>query len=681
MLGGPRPVLLHGRPYALVIPLIDGRAPEDELVAALADRLPAAVVHTVLLRLAARGLLIYVAPEEAPPAPLAAPAVPADVVDAFVPPAAGELRWVAAGLDDALLARLAAAIGPAPVAGARGLTVLVVDDLLRDEVAALLARCAALDVPVLPVRVAGAEWAFGPLCAGAVDAPVGPLLRSRLRANRPGDVDALRRGATFPLHGALAVPDPVIAAGVTFAARVIGRARVGDPPPAIVDGLLVLDAREGGTRAHPLVVLTPGDNDATLEDTWARMAPLVDPVTGIVGGVEPVPALPGTFVHASAGTLDWPADGDGPPVFRGGTLGKGLSDLQARVSCVGEAIELVSIRWTGAEERRRARWEEVRDVAVHPRDLLLFSEAQYAEVARRPEPVAWDGVPATFDERCAIEWVPALSLVDGATRWLPAACCYVDHVDPEGPTLPFAVANANGCAAANTRPAAILQGLLELLERDATALWWYSRARRPGIALDSVADARIAAVRAAHAAQGRELALLDLRTDTGVPVVAAVTWDPVTGIVLPTGHGCHPDPARAIARAVAELSQVIAIASAPADAAEPTEPPTVATRPYLVPDGAPPRRARELAPTGIGTGVEAQLAWCVDRLAGLGHDVLVLDVTREEVGQPSVRVVVPGLRPLLRRLAPGRLYDVPAALGWVSRTLREDEVNPEAFGT
>ena len=678
MLGGPRPVLLDGRAYALVIPLIDGRTPEDELVAACAARLPAAVVHTVLLRLAGRGLLVHVTEDELPPAPSDPPAAPAGLVDAHVPPDPGDVLWLAAGVDDTLVARLAAAVGPRPPAGARGLTVLVTDDLLRDEVPALLARCAALDASVLPIRVAGAEWSFGPLVRGVADAAVGPLLRARLRANRADDVDALRRGATFPLRGALAVSEAEMVAGVACAAGVIDRVRGDDPPASVVDGLLALDARDGTTQAHPLAVMAPEEDDATLEGTWARMAPLVDPVTGIVGGVEPVPALPGTFVYASAGTLDWPAGG-GPPVFRGGTLGKGLSDRQARVSCVGEAIELTSIRWTGSEERRRARWSEVRDVAVHPRELLLFSDAQYAEAARRPEASTWDGVPAPFDERHAIEWVPAVSLVDGATRWLPAACCFVDHADPAYPAPPFAVANANGCAAASTRPTAILQGLLELLERDATALWWYGRARRPGVALDSVDDARISAIRDAHAAQGRALALLDLRTDTGVPVVAAVTWDPVTGVALPTGHGCHPDPARAIARAVAELSQVIAIA-APVDAA-PAPPPTVADRPYLLPDDAPLRRADDLAPAGIGTEVDAQLAWCVERLAGLGHDVLVLDVTRAELGQPAVRVVVPGLRPLLRRLAPGRLYDVPAALGWVPRAAREDEVNPDAFGT
>jgi ribosomal protein S12 methylthiotransferase accessory factor len=34
------------------------------------------------------------------------------------------------------------------------------------------------------------------------------------------------------------------------------------------------------------------------------------------------------------------------------------------------------------------------------------------------------------------------------------------------------------------------------------------------------------------------------------------------------------------------------------------------------------------------------------------------------------------LRHFWRRLAPGRLYDTPLALGWTDRRLGEDELNP-----
>ena len=62
--------------------------------------------------------------------------------------------------------------------------------------------------------------------------------------------------------------------------------------------------------------------------------------------------------------------------------------------------------------------------------------------------------------------------------------------------------------------------------------------------------------------------------------------------------------------------------------------------------------------------------------AKAGLETLVLDQTRPDVGLPVARVVVPGLRHFWRRLAPGRLYDVPVKLGWLERRLAEDELNP-----
>src|SRR5262249_33310171 len=154
---------------------------------------------------------------------------------------------------------------------------------------------------------------------------------------------------------------------------------------------------------------------------------------------------------------------------------------------------------------------------------------------------SWDGTPPRFDGRHAIEWAASLSLTTGESRWLPAAYCYFDYHDPVYPGPMFAIANASGCAVGCTRDEAILQGLLELIERDACALWWYTRAARPAIELDTIGDPRITAIREAHAALGRELALLDLRADTEVTVVAAVASER-DGTLLPIGRGCDLDP-------------------------------------------------------------------------------------------------------------------------------------------
>ena len=61
-----------------------------------------------------------------------------------------------------------------------------------------------------------------------------------------------------------------------------------------------------------------------------------------------------------------------------------------------------------------------------------------------------------------------------------------------------------------------------------------------------------------------------------------------------------------------------------------------------------------------------------------GLEVLILDQTRADVGLDiSARVIVPGLRHFWPRFGPGRVYDVPVALGILSiPPRREDDLNP-----
>jgi ribosomal protein S12 methylthiotransferase accessory factor YcaO len=77
--------------------------------------------------------------------------------------------------------------------------------------------------------------------------------------------------------------------------------------------------------------------------------------------------------------------------------------------------------------------------------------------------------------------------------------------------------------------------------------------------------------------------------------------------------------------------------------------------------------------------ISADVRLCVERLCDLGHETLVLDHTRPDIGFPTARVIVPGLRHFWARLAPGRLYDVPVALGWREQAHREEDLNPIPF--
>ena len=57
-------------------------------------------------------------------------------------------------------------------------------------------------------------------------------------------------------------------------------------------------------------------------------------------------------------------------------------------------------------------------------------------------------------------------------------------------------------------------------------------------------------------------------------------------------------------------------------------------------------------------------------------ELLVLDQTRSDIGLRVVKVIVPGMRHMWKRLGLGRLYDIPVKMGWLKESLTEDKLNP-----
>ena len=79
-----------------------------------------------------------------------------------------------------------------------------------------------------------------------------------------------------------------------------------------------------------------------------------------------------------------------------------------------------------------------------------------------------------------------------------------------------------------------------------------------------------------------------------------------------------------------------------------------------------------MTPRGVPGSVEECEAAC----AKLNLELLTVELKRPEIGAPSLRAIVPGLRPLWPRFAPGRLYAVPVSLGWRRRRASERALNP-----
>ncbi len=713
--------LLRGRLYELVAPRIGGGRSPDDVCELLQDKATPAEVYFVLDQLERKGYLCEEADAITPAEAALWSSQQVDPSEAVRRLSTASVAVRSFGTDAGPFLELLDAMG-VRVEGDGDLLVVLADDYLRADLAEINAEALRSGRPWLLTRPVGREIWTGPLFRPGASACWECLAR-RLRANRPvasylesrdgkaGPASAdlasspatlrmaaglaanavatwIARGELAPLEGAIRTFDVA-----SWQVRSHATARL-PYCPACGQGEAGADrpARPIELQSRPKTFTRDGGHrvvepEATLEKYGHHVSPL----TGAVTMLERVgPASGSMHVYIAGhnlarhhGSLEH-LRGD----LRNMASGKGASDAQAKASGLCEGLERFSGVFRGDEPRRTARAADLGGAAIDLRDCLLFSDRQYRERdewnARKSH---YNFVPLPYDPDAEIEWTPAWSLTRGEPRYLPTGFCYFNYHHPRGKA--FCLADSNGNAAGNTIEEAILQGFLELVERDSVALWWYSRCRRPGVDLDGFAEPYYDRLRDQLRADGRELWAIDLTSDLGVPVFAALTRDvrgPEERIIL--GFGAHLDAPVALLRAVTEMNQMLAH-SPPPGPAEPGKPDrvtdpetlhwlrtaTLANQPYLLPDDSPPRAASAY-PRSWAEDVADDVRTCREIVEGRGMEMLVLDQTREEIGLPVVKVIVPGLRHFWARFAPGRLYDVPARLGWVPRRLAEDELNP-----
>jgi bacteriocin biosynthesis cyclodehydratase domain-containing protein len=430
-----------------------------------------------------------------------------------------------------------------------------------------------------------------------------------------------------------------------------------------------------GTR---LIMTSGGYRSVSSRTTVARNRKHVSPLSGVVTKLEKMDGelpLNTNFVAQHnfappATTVDQLRSG-----LSGGSFGKGSTAEQAEASALMEAIERYSGIFQGDEIRVTKRFADFAEGdAILTNDVQLYSEVQFAA---RHQPTQDDTQPVSdpIDRSEKLEWSPVWSLRDKKFRHLPTGLLYFfyggTHTD------------SNGCAAGNTREEAIVQGFLELVERDAYAIWWYNRLQRPAVDLGEFDDAYIRDIQTQFTDFGRKIWVLDITSDLGVPTyVAMMHWMQDGKEHMEFGSGSHFDRRIALLRSLTELSQFLTIGTMGGGGARGDQstldgvtPLRVEAYPFLL----PARNPIPPPPLGMDVpldSVREQVEACVEVSARAGLDFLVLDQTRPDVGVPVVRVLAPGLRHFYKRFAPGRLYDVPVKMGLLDKPLRENELTP-----
>lgn len=709
-------VALRGKLYARLAGLMSGGISADEIVDALATEATPAEIYYLLGVLEDRGYIV----EGAGPVDAARAALwdglGLDTRDAEARLRTTTVALTAVGTADLDgLSRALTALG-VRIGTPGDLAVVIADDYLDPHLETVNRSALSSGQPWLLIKTTGTQTWVGPLFRPGTTACFACLshrlhgnftVRSHVRRS-PARTSDTRRPcpssvSITALHFAAVETAKTIAcpaAGDTstqilrfdLVGALIDRHTVARRPQCPCCG----DARRGFAapvlQPRPKQIFLEGrQGTASAEQTIDVYSRHVSPISGVVKSLVRLDAGISKRLHVYVAGHNFALGRERTARSRHGlrsqSSGKGLTDAQARASALCEALERYCGVHQGDEPLRRASWREIAGDAVHPAAYLHFSARQYAQRAD------WNGrgshfnrIPEPFDEADCVDWTTAWSVSEDRPKYLLTAYCYYGF---PGAGAQYCWADSNGCAAGATFEEAVVQGFMELVERDAVALWWYNRARRPCVDLDAFDQSYLQAVRSDYCAAGRDLWVLDLTSDLGIPVFASVSRrrDQAQEQIL-FGFGAHFDPVAGVQRAIAEMNQGLARALSAdigrargqkfgdADFSKWWRTATVAEYPYLAPDPTHPAvRYPGLRPRS-STDFREDVLHCREIVERHGMEMLVVDHTRPDIALPVVKVVVPGLRHFWARFAPGRLFDVPPRLLWIDRPLAETELNP-----
>lgn len=321
--------------------------------------------------------------------------------------------------------------------------------------------------------------------------------------------------------------------------------------------------------------------------------------------------------------------------------GKGETLEAAMVSALMESIEL----WHAEHIELPLRWGARSELARSVRTIDLLQA-----------PVRSD---ASFDAARAVTWIEGQDLMDGLQRWVPLELVSINLVRQPGQS-PIFLESTNGLSSGNHLAEAMTHALAEVIERDAMSLWTlFSPERRKQRQVD-LASVRQPALREILDTLGRKgivVGAWDVTSDVDVPTFSCVIledpdsehWRPIPAYF---GAGTHLDPAIALSRAIHEAiqSRLTAISGSrddmfQADYVRAGNKEDHARIIAHLREPAPRLPFRD-AQLPIGAHLQDDLRTLLDRLRDVGvTSAVAVDLTRDDIGIPVVKLVVPELEP------------------------------------
>jgi YcaO-like protein with predicted kinase domain len=322
------------------------------------------------------------------------------------------------------------------------------------------------------------------------------------------------------------------------------------------------------------------------------------------------------------------------------SLGKGLDSAAAKASAVMESIE-------GFMAERITR----------PLILGGFNDLQFShrltDVDRLPRTTS-----SLYHPDLPVLWIEGQELIAQAPVWLPYEVVHTAYTLPAPTGTGCFLATSNGLASGNHLLEAISHGICETVERDAASL---QRLRSPAeldtrrINPATVDDTDCREVLGLLHRAGMSVQIWDMTTDIAIPAffcVIAEAGEPRHQLwagCCAEGMGCHPDKGIALLRAVTEAAQtrVAFISGVRDDPAQWDRSQTAGDQPQTCHSAGIAEDAEgdfSALPSFASNSLDEDVQWELGALSSAGvSEVIAVDLTREELGIPVVRMIVPGL--------------------------------------
>jgi ribosomal protein S12 methylthiotransferase accessory factor len=335
--------------------------------------------------------------------------------------------------------------------------------------------------------------------------------------------------------------------------------------------------------------------------------------------------------------------------------GADLDPGLARLKAVCEAAERYSACILLDHEYIVASANELGPAALDWRRLPRFSAEELAAPNQQFR---------EFDPDDPIRWVQAVNLNTGGRQYVPAAMSHLYPRTWSGEQFWSPI--STGTAVHHDPATALVTAIAEVVERDSIALTWLLRRRLRRIRFDGAALALFPAAVRPLLEHRQEYLLFDGTTDFGLPTVYLRRHRPshphAANLVTCASSFSFADACCKTLREVATLSSILDTGH--------IQPVAHAGDCFSIEDGAVymarPERAhafefldgrdevpfadlRAAQPLPDTSVSGAQLGWLKQRAKLLGHEVLLLELTCDElrqVGLRSFRALIPSLMPM-----------------------------------